>query len=107
MKIKFALMLAVTADAKTELQTLVATIKTDLAAGKTTESDLADDLKQFDVLLAEHKGEKTDDVARILYMKATLYRQVFHDEAKADELMAQLKTDFKDTQFVAAVEKNE
>jgi peroxiredoxin len=118
MKNKFAVILGIvalllscqrafTADAKTELQTLVTQIKTDIAAGKTTEGDLADDIKQFDVLLAEHKGEKTDDVARILYMKATLYAQVFHNEAKADELMVQLKTDFNGTDFVTAVEKME
>src|SRR5271170_842392 len=118
MKNKFAAILGVavlllsgqrafTADATTELNTLVTKIKTDMAAGKVTESDLADDVKQFDVLLAEHKGEKTDDVARILYMKATLYGQVFHNEAKADELMTQLKTEFKDTEFVAGLEKSE
>jgi thiol-disulfide isomerase/thioredoxin len=94
-------------DATTELNDLVTKIKADLRAGKTNETDLAGDLKQFDVLLAEHKGEKTDAVARILYMKATLYGEVLHDDAKAGELMKQLKTDFKDTQFVANLEKQE
>ena len=103
----FSVQRAFTADAATELQTLVGKIRADLAAGKTTESALADDLKQFDVLLAEHKGEKTDAVAQILYMKAMLYSQVFQDQAKSDELMNQLKTDFKDTQFVAGLEKQE
>ena len=98
---------AFTADAKAELETLVAKIKTDVAAGKRTESELADDLKQFDVLLDKHKGEMTDDVANILFMKATLYAQVLDNEKKADELMAQLKTDFKDTKFVADLEKQE
>jgi peroxiredoxin len=118
MKNKFALILGVaalllsgqrafTADAKTELTTLVTQIKADLAAGKMTESALANDLKQFDVLLDEHKGEKTDDVARILYMKATLYAQVFNNQPKADELLTQLKSDFKGTDFVAALEKME
>jgi peroxiredoxin len=118
MKNKFAVILGVaalllsgqrafTADAAVELKTLVTQIRADMTAGKTTESALADDLKQFDVLLAEHKGEKTDDVARILFMKATLYGQVFRNEAKADELMAQLKTDFKGTEFVADLEKRE
>ena len=78
-----------------------------ISAGKRTESGLADDLKQFDVLLAEHKGEKTDDVARILYMKAMLYGEVLNNDAKAEELLKQLKTDFKDTQFVANLEKQE
>ena len=98
---------AFTADATNELKTLVAEIRTDMAAGKKTESELADDVKQFDVLLAEHKGEKTDAVARILYTKAMLYGEVFHNEAKADELEKQLKADFKDTEFVANLEKNE
>jgi peroxiredoxin len=118
MKNKFAIILGViallfpvqrafTADAATELQTLTGKIRTDMADGKTTESALADDVKQFDVLLAEHKGEKTDAVAQILYMKAMLYSQIFQDQTKADALMTQLKTDFKDTQFVANLEKQE
>jgi thiol-disulfide isomerase/thioredoxin len=94
-------------DAKTELRALVTKINAKLAAGKRTEADLADDLKQFDVLLAEHKGEKTDDVAQILFMKATLYGEVLKNDAKEQELMNQLKTDFKGTQFVAKVEKQE
>ena len=96
-----------TADAATELHTLVTKVNADLAAGKRTESALADDLKQFDVLLAEHKGEKTDAVAQTLYMKAMLYHEVLNDEAKAQELLSQLKSDFKDTPFVAKLEKQE
>ncbi len=96
-----------TADAKTELNALVTKINADISAGKRTESGLADDLKQFDVLLAEHQGEKTDDVARILYMKSTWYGEVLNNQAKAGELLKQLKTDFKGTQFVANLEKRE
>ena len=98
---------AFTADATNELKTLVAKINADIAAGKRTESGLADDLKQFDVLLAEHQGEKTDAVANFAYMKAMLYDQVFHDQAKAAELVKQLKIDFQGTEFVAALEKRE
>jgi thiol-disulfide isomerase/thioredoxin len=98
---------AFTADATTELKTLVEKIRTDMAAGKKNESDLADDVKQFDVLLAEHQDEKTDAVARILYMKARLYDEVFKEPAKADALIQQLKTEFKDTEFVATLEKRE
>src|ERR1017187_4949863 len=70
-------------DATTELKVLVEKIRADLTDGKTNKNDLADDLKQFDVLLAEHQGEKTDAVANFAYMKAMLYDQVFHDQAKA------------------------
>ena len=98
---------AETNDPATELQGLVAKIKADIHAGKTTEADLADDLKQFDVLLAEHKGEKTDAVAEILFMKATLYSEVFEDTAKADALMKQLKTEFQGTHLVEALQQQD
>ena len=94
-------------DPTVELKALVAKIKADIQAGKTTEPALADDLKQFDVLLAEHKGDKTDAVAEILFMKATLYAEVFQDQAKSDELIKQLKSEFPDTHLVAALEQQE
>ena len=98
---------ATTNDPTVELKALVAKIKADIQAGKKTEPALADDLKQFDVLLAEHKGEKTDAVAEILFMKATLYSEVFQDQAKADVLIKQLKSEFPDTHLVAALEQQE
>ena len=65
--------------------------RADLQAGKKTEAELADDLKQFDALLAEHKGEKTDAVASILYMKAMLYAEVLDnpDESRPIDESAQ------------------
>jgi thiol-disulfide isomerase/thioredoxin len=98
---------AFTADAAIELKALVTKVRADLDAGKKTEAELADDLKQFDVLLAEHQGEKTDAVANIVYMKAMLYDQVFNEPAKAAELVKQLKIDFQGTEFVATLEKRE
>lgn len=94
-------------DATTELHALVTKVNADLAAGKRTETALAGDLKQFDALLAEHKGQKTDAVAQILYMKAMLYSGPLNDDAKAEKLLTQLKTEFKGTAFVAKLEKQE
>ena len=85
-------------NASAELKALVTKIQTKLRAGQQTEADLADELKQFDALLAEHQGEKTDEVARILFMKAKLYEQVLKDSAKADAAMEQLQRDFPDTE---------
>lgn len=96
-----------TNDPTAELKTLVTKIKADVRSGKTTESALGDDLKQFDVLLAEHQGEKTDAVAEILLMKARLYSEVFQNTAKADELMKQLKSEFQGTRLVAELEQQE
>jgi thiol-disulfide isomerase/thioredoxin len=94
-------------DATTELRTLVEKVRADVADGKTNQNDMADYLKQFDVLLAEHRGEKTDAVANIVYMKAMLYDQILNDPAKAAELIKQLKVDFQGTEFVAALETRE
>lgn len=94
-------------DASTELQTLVTKIKTKLREGKRTEKDLAGELKEFDTLLAEHQGEKTDDVAQILLMKATLYSEVLGDAKKGAELMDQLKHDFPDSKQVAMLKRQD
>ncbi|HEU6447803.1 MAG TPA: redoxin domain-containing protein [Verrucomicrobiae bacterium] len=98
---------AASGDPTNELQSLVAKVRTDIQSGKKTEAALADDLKQFDALLAEHKGEKTDGVAKILYMKAMLYAEVIGDSTKADALMKQLKADFGNTPFVAQLQEAE
>jgi peroxiredoxin len=97
--------LAHAGDAKEELKELVTSIQTKLKAGKNTEKDLAENFAQFDKLLAAHKGEKTDDVAQILLMKAMLYIQVLDDEAKGLPLLTQLKKDFPDTKPALAVDK--
>ena len=80
-----------------ELKDLITKIQTKLKEGKNTEAGLASELKEFDVLLARHKGEKTDDVAQILFMEAMLYQQVLHNEAKGAALTDQLKRDFPET----------
>ncbi len=88
---------AAPSNAKQELQELVAKINTKLKSGHRTEADLAPELKEFDVLLAKHQGEKTDEVAQILLMKAMLYVDVLGNPAKGEELVRKLKTDFPDT----------
>ncbi len=97
--------LAQAGDAKAELQELVGKIQTKLKAGKNTEKDLGENFAEFDKILAAHKGEKTDDVAQILLMKAMLYIQVLDDEAKGLPLLTQLKKDFPDTKPAAAVDR--
>jgi peroxiredoxin len=85
------------AGAQEELKDLITKVQTKLKEGKKTDADLADELKTFDVLLAKHKDEKTDDVAQILYMKAMLYLQVLDNTDKAIAAVEQLKRDFPDT----------
>ena len=99
-------------DAKAQLRDLVAKVQAQLQAGKKSEADLAPYLKEFDTLLAEHKGEKTDDVAQILLMKAMLYVQFMDNADKGAELIKQLKQDYPETapgkqadQILASIEK--
>jgi peroxiredoxin len=94
-------------DASIELKALITKIQTKLHDNKKTEADLAPELKEFDALLAEHKGEKTGEVAQILFMKAMLYQQVLKDTAKGDALMAQLKRDYPDSEPVQMMKHQE
>ncbi len=98
---------AETTAAETELKDLVTKIQTKLKEGKKTEADLADELKEFDTLLAKHKDEKSDEVAQILFMKAMLYEQVFKDTGKAAELSQQLKRDFPETKQAKLIAQQE
>jgi thiol-disulfide isomerase/thioredoxin len=70
-----------------------------LKQGKDTEKDLADEIKEYDTLLAKNKAEKTEEVAQILGMKADLYLQVLNDPEKAAEALKQLKQDFPQSKF--------
>src|SRR5688572_16148105 len=88
---------ACAADAKAQLEELVQKVKAKLKTGKDKEEDYVEELKAFDALLAEHKGEKTDNVAEILFMKGLLYTQVFDNDPKATEALTQVKTEFPET----------
>ena len=88
--------------AQQELQALITKIQTKygkLGPGPKTEKDFAEEVKEFDTLLTQHKAEKTDDVAQILFMKAMLYVQVLDNADRAVTLFKQVKTDFPGTRF--------
>ena len=91
--------------AAAELKDLVSKIQTKLKDGKKSAEDLAPEMKEFDALLAKHKGEKTDDVAQILMMQAMLYTQVLRDEAKGDELQERLIKEFPDSKQATSLKK--
>ncbi len=92
-------------DAKEELKELVGQIQTKLKAGKNSPKDLAENFAQFDKLIAAHKGEKTDDVAQMVMMKAMLYIQVLDDEKQGLPILTQLKKDFPGTRPAMAVDR--
>jgi thiol-disulfide isomerase/thioredoxin len=94
-------------DPAADLKSVVSQIQTKLKAGQRSASDLAPEIAAFDELLAKYKGQKTDDVAQIAYMRATLYTQILDDQAKGSALIAQLKADYPDSKAVAALKKQE
>jgi len=93
--------------AATDLKALITKVQAKLKDGKPTEATLAPELKEFDALLEKYKGDKSDDVAQILMMKAALYSQVLDDEAKGDALLEQLQRDFPDSKAAANLKRQE
>jgi peroxiredoxin len=83
-------------EAATEMKALTAKMQAKMKEGKKTEADFADEFKEFDALLAKHKGEKTEEVASILYAKG-MYLQRFGNSEKSIALLEQLKRDFPET----------
>src|SRR6185369_2676285 len=100
--VAFGLLLPLGASAATvkeEVDALVAQVQAKLKAGPQTEAAIEKELAQFDALLAAHRDEKNDEVAKILVLKATLYLQVFEDEEKGLAGLKQLKASFPDSTF--------
>lgn len=90
-----------------DLKALVAKVRAKMKDGKPTEASLAPELKEFDALMEKYKGDKSDEVAQILMMKASLYSQVLDDDAKGDAVLTQLKRDFPDSKAVAGLKRQE
>ena len=85
-----------------DLELLVTQIRAKLGAGVPTATSLAPELAAFDALLAKYRSQKTDDVALILYMQATLHGEVLQDLVKMKELLLRLQADFPSTKSAAA-----
>jgi peroxiredoxin len=92
-----ALFAADAGGAKEELSALVNKIQAKLSAGARTEADLEAELKEFDVLLAKHQGEKSEDVSQILALEASVYLEILHNAEKTLAIVQQIKADFPDS----------
>lgn len=88
---------AAPASAKEDLQGLVEKVRAKLQQNKNTEADLADELKEFDAVLARHKGGNADELAEVVFMQAMLYLQVLDNDDKGAELIKKLKADYAET----------
>ncbi len=90
--------------ATADLRALITRIQAKLKAGESSSAQLAPEIAAFDALLEKYRDQKSDAVAEILFMKASLFLQVLEDESEARALLAQLKRDFPATQAAAAVD---
>ena len=89
----------VTNAAQAELNTVIQHVRAKIMAGKNTEADLADELKDLDAIVAKQNGAKTEEAAQIIYMKAMLYTEVLNDTDKASALIKQIQNDYPNTKF--------
>jgi len=90
-----------TATSATGLTALVATIRADVAAGKRTPAALADDLAQFDRLLAAEGGKRTEQAAHIIMMKGMIYAEIFDDPETAKTFILQVQQNYPDTSIAS------
>lgn len=84
-------------DPKGDLKALIEKVRTAVQSGKRTAKALSNEMKEFDVLLKKYEGQKSDEVADILFMKAMLHVEVFEDIDTAIPLVQQVKKDFPET----------
>ncbi|MCX6955973.1 MAG: TlpA disulfide reductase family protein, partial [Verrucomicrobia bacterium] len=88
-----------------DLKNLVTQVRAKLRTGAPTAASLAPELAAFDALLAKYAAQKTDNVAQILFMKATLYGEVLKDLDQMKALFAQLQAGFPGTKPAAAADR--
>ena len=101
----FALTPAQAQDPAADLQGLVGEIQAKLRAGASSAEELAPELARFDALREKYRAQKTDEVARITFMQATLFAQVLGNTDKAVQLLRSIMTDFPGTATAVSAER--
>jgi peroxiredoxin len=84
--------------AQEELKTLVDKIRSKLSGGQKTEAALADEIKEFDAIVARHKDQHAEDASRVLMMKAMLFLQVFDNTEQGIAIIRQVKDQFPESE---------
>lgn len=90
-----------------ELSALINQVNIDIQAGKHTEQDLTNDLKQLEAFRAKYKKDKTDVMAMALYNEAVIYGEVIGNTNRSDILIKQLRHDYKKSHIVQEIEAAE
>ena len=77
-----------------DLNGLVERINGKLQRGQTNEGDLANELNEFDALVAKHKGANSVELAEVLLRKAQLYEQFLGQPEKSVAIFKQIKANY-------------
>lgn len=80
-----------------DLKALSAAVRAKVQAGKTSAADLAPELNAYDALVARYAGNKSDEVAQILFQKEAVYSKILKDAAGAKAVQDRIKAEFPGT----------
>jgi hypothetical protein len=86
-----------TGNATSDLAALMTVVNEKVSASLKTEEEMAPELRQFDVLLAAHAGDKSNAVAAIAWARAKLLATSLHQPVKALDLYKQIVTGYPGT----------
>ncbi len=86
-----------TGNATADLSALMAVVNAKVDLSLKTEEEMAPELKQFDVLLATHAGDKGNAVAEIAWARAKLLATSLHQPVKALAQYKQIVADYPGT----------
>jgi thiol-disulfide isomerase/thioredoxin len=75
------------------------------APGEKTADTYAAEIAALDALIQKYAGEKSDEVAQIHTLKASIYLQVLNDEEPAKKILAGVVQDFPGTRAATGAER--
>jgi thiol-disulfide isomerase/thioredoxin len=88
-----------------DFQGLDARIRAKLSSGAQSPADFVEEVKEFDTLLAKYADDKSEDVARIAFMRASFIAQIMEDIPEAITSMKKIQTNFPGTEVATAAEQ--
>lgn len=85
-----------------DFQELDTRIRAKLSSGAQSPSDFVEEVKAFDALLVKYADDKSEDVARIAFMRASFIAQIMEDIPEAIASMENVKINFPGTEVATA-----
>jgi peroxiredoxin len=82
-----------------DFQQLVSRVQAKIQRSETAAEAYADEIRDFDALLARYPKDKSNAVAEVLLMKGMLYFEVLQDPDQALVAFRQLKVEFPETDY--------